>query len=60
VLHTALRAPETERVVVDSIDVVAEVHAVLDWMAAFSLQVRSGEWQGYTGNRAIAPAMHSP
>ena len=50
-LHTALRAPETERVVVDGIDVVIEVHAVLDRMAAFSLQVRSGEWQGYTGKR---------
>ena len=51
VLHTALRAPETERVVVDGVDVVTEVHAVLERMAAFSLQVRSGEWQGYTGKR---------
>ena len=51
VLHTALRAPETARVVVDGIDIVPEVHAVLDRMAAFSLQVRSGEWQGYTGKR---------
>ncbi len=51
VLHIALRAPETERVVVDGVDVVPEVHAVLERMAAFSLQVRSGEWQGYTGKR---------
>ena len=51
VLHTALRAPETERIVVDGVDVVPEVHAVLDRMAAFSLQVRSGEWQGHTGKR---------
>src|SRR5450759_2586198 len=51
VLHTALRAPETERVVVDGVDVVPEVHAVLERMAAFSLRVRSGEWQGYTGRR---------
>jgi len=51
VLHTALRAPETARVVVDGVDVVPEVHAVLERMAAFSLQVRSGEWQGYTGKR---------
>jgi glucose-6-phosphate isomerase len=31
---------------------VPEVHAVLDKMARFSNQVRSGEWKGYTG-RAI-------
>ena len=51
VLHTALRAPETERVVVDGVDVVPEVHEILNRMAAFSLRVRSGEWQGYTGRR---------
>ena len=51
VLHTALRAPETERIVVDGVDVVPEVHAVLERMAAFSRQVRSGEWQGHTGKR---------
>tara|TARA_R110001599_G_C12275834_1_gene662334 strand:+ start:6458 stop:8125 length:1668 start_codon:yes stop_codon:yes gene_type:complete len=51
VLHTALRAPEGERIVVDGIDIVPEIHAVLDRMAAFSLQIRSGEWRGYTGKR---------
>ena len=51
VLHTALRAPETERVVVDGLDIVPEVHAVLNQMAAFARRVRSGEWQGYTGKR---------
>ncbi len=51
VLHTALRAPETERIVVDGLDVVPEVHAVLNQMAAFSRRVRSGEWRGYTGKR---------
>ena len=35
VLHTALRAPKDERIVVDGVDVVPEVHAVLDRMAAF-------------------------
>jgi len=50
-LHTALRAPETARVVVDGVDIVPGVHAVLDRMAAFSLQVRDGEWRGYTGKR---------
>jgi glucose-6-phosphate isomerase len=51
VLHTALRAPKTERIVVEGIDVVPEVHAVLDRMAAFSNQVCSGQWRGYTGKR---------
>ncbi len=51
VLHTALRAPVTERIVVDGIDVVPGVHAVLERMAALSRQIRSGEWRGYTGKR---------
>src|SRR5579859_1882222 len=51
VLHTALRAPENERLFVDGVDVVPEVHAALNRMAAFSLRVRSGEWQGHTGKR---------
>jgi len=51
VLHTALRAPKSERILVDGVDVVPEVHAVLDRMAAFSDQVRSGEWRGHTGKR---------
>ncbi len=50
-LHTVLRTPETEQVVVDDIDVVPEVHTVLKRMATFSHCVRSGEWQGYTGKR---------
>jgi glucose-6-phosphate isomerase len=51
VLHIALRAAEGERFVVDGVDVVPEVHAVLNRMAAFSHQVRSGQWRGYTGKR---------
>jgi glucose-6-phosphate isomerase len=51
VLHVALRAPATERIVVDGADVVAEVHRVLDRMAAFSVRVRSGAWRGATGRR---------
>jgi len=49
VLHIALRAPKSEQIVVDGIDVVPQVHAVLDKMAVFSERVRSGEWLGYTG-----------
>ena len=51
VLHTALRAPESERIVVDGVDIMPEIHATLDRMAAFSLQIRSGEWRGYTDKR---------
>jgi glucose-6-phosphate isomerase len=49
VLHVALRAPRGESIVVDGVDVVPGVHAVLDRMAAFSERVRSGAWKGHTG-----------
>ncbi len=49
VLHIALRAPKSVQIVVDGVDVVPQVHAVLDKMAVFSERVRSGEWLGYTG-----------
>ena len=51
VLHTALRAPRDAVIEVDGQNVVPEVHAVLDRMAAFSDRVRSGDWKGYTGKR---------
>jgi len=49
VLHTALRAPQGQSIVVDGIDVVLQVHTVLDKMAVFSNKVRAGEWKGHTG-----------
>ena len=49
VLHTALRRPRTDRLIVDGTDVVAEVHEVLDAVYAFADRVRSGEWTGVTG-----------
>jgi len=51
VLHTALRAMSGDRVVVNGVDVVPEVHAVLNRMAVFANQVRNGQWRGYTGKR---------
>ncbi|MEV4685734.1 glucose-6-phosphate isomerase [Streptomyces kurssanovii] len=51
VLHTALRAPRDAVVEVDGENVVPDVHAVLDKMAAFSERIRSGEWTGHTGKR---------
>jgi glucose-6-phosphate isomerase len=49
VLHVALRMPKGTSLVVDGADVVADVHEVLDRMAAFSDRVRSGGWRGHTG-----------
>ena len=49
VLHVALRAPKEQHIVVDGVDVVPEVHAVLDKMTAFANQIRSGAWKGFTG-----------
>src|SRR5262249_6913238 len=51
VLHVALRAPRGAVIKVDGKNVVPEVHAVLDRMAAFSKRVRSGAWRGHTGKR---------
>src|SRR5579883_1717939 len=51
VLHIALRAPRGEQIFVDGTDVVPEVHAVLDKMAAFANRIRSGDWKGHTGKR---------
>jgi glucose-6-phosphate isomerase len=42
VLHTALRAPVGSRVMVDGGDVMPEIHATLDRLAAFAEGVRSG------------------
>ena len=49
VLHVALRAPRDARILVDGHDVVPDVHQVLDAMARFATQVRSGTWRGHTG-----------
>ena len=51
VLHVALRAPKGASILVDGVNVVPQVHAVLDKMADFSTRVRSGVWKGHTGKR---------
>jgi glucose-6-phosphate isomerase len=51
VLHVALRAPQDEKIFVDGVDVVLEVHQVLDKMSGFADKIRSGEWKGFTGKR---------
>jgi glucose-6-phosphate isomerase len=49
VLHVALRMPKGASLVVDGVDVVAQVREVLDRMADFARRVRSGEWKGHSG-----------
>ena len=49
VLHVALRMPRSQELVVDSQDVVADVHRVLDHMGELSDAIRSGQWKGATG-----------
>ena len=49
VLHVALRMPKDATLIVDGVDVVAQVHDVLDRMAEFATKIRSGEWKGHTG-----------
>ena len=51
VLHVALRAPRDATILVDGKNVVPDVHAVLDKMAAFSKRVQTGAWKGHTGKR---------
>ena len=53
-LHVALRAPKTASIVVDGVNVVPQVHAVLDKMADLANRVREGSWKGHTGKRITA------
>lgn len=51
VLHTALRLPRGESLIVDGADVVGPIHEVLDRIAAFSAGVRDGSRRGASGER---------
>ena len=51
VLHTALRAPAAQQLVVDGQDIAFDVHAVLDRMGRLAIAVRDGDWLGATGQR---------
>jgi glucose-6-phosphate isomerase len=48
VLHVALRMPRDRSLLVDGVDVVKEVHQVLDRMSNFCERVRGGQWRGHT------------
>ena len=47
-LHTALRRPIGERVLVDGVDVMPEVHRVLGQMTELVQRIHNGLWRGYT------------
>jgi glucose-6-phosphate isomerase len=49
VLHVALRMPRGRSLLVDGVDVVKDVHRVLDRMSHFCERVRGGEWRGHSG-----------
>jgi glucose-6-phosphate isomerase len=49
VLHIALRKPKGSSLIIDGVDVVAQVHQVLDRMREFATSVRAGEVQGAQG-----------
>jgi glucose-6-phosphate isomerase len=49
VLHVALRNRSNRPIYVDGVNVMPEVNRVLDHMRAFSEEVRSGQWTGFTG-----------
>ena len=49
VLHTALRSKQTEPILVDGKDILPEIAAVNQKIAAFSESIISGTHKGYTG-----------
>lgn len=49
VLHTALRSPSAEPLVLNGRDIRPAIAAVKSHMAQFANQIRTGEWTGYTG-----------
>jgi glucose-6-phosphate isomerase len=51
VYHVALRNVTNQPMKVDGKSVVEGVNEVLDHMRAFSNEIRSGEWKGYTGKK---------
>jgi glucose-6-phosphate isomerase len=51
VLHIALRNRGNSPVYVDGKDVMPQVNEVLKKMKAFSMNVISGKWKGYTGKK---------
>ncbi|MEY3579882.1 MAG: hypothetical protein RI984_986 [Pseudomonadota bacterium] len=51
VLHTALRLPSNAKCIVDGKDINQDIQSVLARIDTFSIAIRSGSWQGYSGKR---------
>ena len=51
VLHVALRAPAGASILVDGVNVVPQVHEVIEKMTGFATRIRSGSWKGYNGKQ---------
>jgi glucose-6-phosphate isomerase len=51
VLHVALRTPKSTSIIVDGVNVVPQVHEVLEKMTGFAERIRNGSWKGYSGKR---------
>jgi glucose-6-phosphate isomerase len=51
VLHSALRMDKNEELILDGVDVVKDVHEVLDRVKSFSDKIRSGSFRGFTGQK---------
>lgn len=49
VLHTALRRPSSDQLIVDGEDVMPGIHETLDRMKKFTDAVHLGKWKGHTG-----------
>ncbi len=49
VLHVALRNRSNAPILVDGVDVMPQVNAVLEKMGRFSTAVRDGQWRGHSG-----------
>jgi glucose-6-phosphate isomerase len=52
-LHVALRMPRTSSLFVEGVDVVPQVHAVLDRMSAFCERIHARAWTGHTGRPIV-------
>ena len=47
-LHVALRYPKDKKLMLNNVNVVDQVHSVLDRVKNFTNRVRSGDFQGLT------------
>jgi glucose-6-phosphate isomerase len=56
-LHTALRRPVSDTVMVDSDNIMPSIHETLARMKRFSDAVRDGSWKGHTG-KPIRSVVH--